>query len=456
MPSSVTRHPSSFRDPSGFMFGKDGVLYRQVNVSYKEHFEKFRSGLYQDLVRDGSLVSHEEIRENMSGDPNWLTTLKPDPLPIISYPYEWSFSMIKDAALLTLRICRKAMEHEMILKDATPFNVQFRKGKPIFIDSLSFEIYDETRPWIAYRQFCECFLSPLLVAHHTQMPVHAMMLAYPEGVPLRFASSLLPRKTRFNLHTYLHVHLHARAGERQPGKKELNFSRKKLKDILRSLEILVNKCEAPRKATAWSGYYEEAEGREDYLQRKEALITGWTSPLDFNSILDLGGNSGRFSRLLLNGSRSCVVTDADSNCIDALYRSLSPENNTAIQPLVIDLAWPTPALGLGNRERESFIERVQGTKLVMALALVHHLAIAKNIPFDGIATFFSEITGRYLLIEFVPKDDEKVRQMLANRPDIFNNYDQENFEASFEMFFGIRQKEIIGKSGRTLYLMTKK
>jgi hypothetical protein len=455
MPSTFTPLPSSFRDPSGFMFGKEGVLYRQVNICYKEHFEKFRSVLYPVLAEKKLLVRHVEISENLSGHKDWLTTLKPEPIPFISYPYEWSFSMLKDASLLTLHIAKEAMEKGMMLKDATPFNVQFMRGRPVFIDSLSFEIYDETKPWIAYRQFCECFLAPLLIAHHSKMPVHALLLAHPEGVPLAFCSAILPRKTRFHLHTYLHIHLHAR-GTRKPSAKTAEFSRKKLQDIFKSLEILVNKCQPPERATAWSAYYEEASERDGYLERKVSLVGDWTSGIEFNSVLDLGGNTGRFSKLVHQTNRSCVVTDADAICIDDLYRSIRKVSSLQIQPLVIDLAWPTPAIGLRNKERDSFIDRVQGTELVMALALVHHLAIAKNIPLQGLSAFLSDITGKYLLIEFVPKDDTKVQQMLATREDIFNNYSEENFEAAFSEWFVTRKKESVGSSGRTLYLLEKK
>lgn len=363
--------------------------------------------------------------------------------------------MLKDAALLTLRLVRKAMEKGMILKDATPFNVQFRKGTPVFIDSLSFENYDPSSPWVAYRQFCECFLSPLLIAHYSKTPPHSLMLAYPEGIPLAFTASILPRKTRFSLHTYLHIHLHAKAGKTKKESKG-KFSLKKMNDILSSLELLVNKCQPPVRDTTWSGYYEEAAARAGYLETKISLVKEWTSDLDFDTSLDLGGNTGKFTKLFAERGSLCIVSDADPYCVDSMYNDLKNEKSKSIHPLVADLAWPSPAVGLENRERDSLLSRISGTELVMALALIHHLAIGKNIPLQMLAKSFFDITGKWLLIEFVAKEDDKVQLLLQHREDIFPDYNLENFELAFKEYFTPEKKEEIGGSGRILYLMRKK
>lgn len=456
MPVSFTPSPSSFRDPSGFMFGKDGVLYRQVNISFRDHFGKFiDSGLYEHLVKQELLVPHNEIKQNLTGSSDWHTTLQPEKIPFISYPYEWSFSMLKDAALLTLDLAKKAIEYGMLLKDATPFNIQFHRGRPVFIDSLSFEIYEESSPWIAYRQFCECFLSPLLLANYLKQPVHPWMLSYPEGIPLQLTASILPSRTRFSLHTYLHIHLHARAKAGKTAKKATGFTRKKLLDILTSLEILVNKCVPPVRQTAWSSYYEEAGQRDQYLTAKKDIIKNWLEKINAGSAADLGANTGMFSELIANKNTRCISSDADPFCIDEMYRQVRKNNEQNIHPLVIDLANPSPAIGLNNRERSSFIERISGTELVMALALIHHLAIGKNIPFSLLAEFFSGITGKWLLVEFVPKSDEKVKLLLSGRKDIFGSYQEANFEEAFLAYFRVLEKENVAGSGRTLYLMIK-
>src|SRR5687768_4434848 len=185
MSAAIHHHPSSFRDPSGYIFEKEGAIYRQVNKVFQEDFDFFISGgCYDDLVSKGLLLPHEPILENLTGDDQWYQTLKPEKLSVISYPWEWSFSMLRDAALLTLRLLKEGLEWGMILKDATPYNIQWHKGRLVFIDSLSFEKYDETKPWIAYRQFCEQFLGPLLLAHYAKNPLPELMLAYPDGIPV--------------------------------------------------------------------------------------------------------------------------------------------------------------------------------------------------------------------------------------------------------------------------------
>src|SRR5688572_25763490 len=160
MTSTVTHHPSSYRDPSGYIFEKEGTLYRQVNHSFQQHFDHFiQSGCYKHITERGLLVSHEQLNHNLTGDKNWYTTLLPERISFISYPYEWSFDMLKDAALLTLQLVRETLQFGIIIKDATPYNIQWHRGRMTFIDTLSFEKYEET-PWIAYRQFCESFLGP--------------------------------------------------------------------------------------------------------------------------------------------------------------------------------------------------------------------------------------------------------------------------------------------------------
>jgi len=207
MSPNAFMHPASYRDPSGFMFEKDGVLYRQVNKVFKEHYDHFiQSGCYKFLTEESRLISHQTIDENLSGDPEGYLTLKPEKIDFISYPYEWSFDMLKDAALLTLQLVKDAVSFGLILKDATPYNIQWHKGKFIFIDTLSFEKYNETEPWIAYRQFCESFLGPLLLMHYHKTPFQQLSLSYPEGIPLTIIKKLLPSMicwkqiTRASLH----------------------------------------------------------------------------------------------------------------------------------------------------------------------------------------------------------------------------------------------------------------
>ncbi|MBL0232303.1 MAG: SAM-dependent methyltransferase [Chitinophagaceae bacterium] len=456
----MIKEPSSYRDPSGYIFFKEGVLYRQVNQRYKKEYEQLmNSGCYQELLEKKMLVPHEQLDQNLTGEPNWLTTLKPILVPFISYSWEWSFQMLKDAALLTLDIQTIAIRHGLSLKDASCFNVQFFKGQPLFIDSLSFEFYDEQKPWIAYLQFCEQFLAPLLLMHYRKLSLHELSLAYPEGIPLAIASRLLPFRSRLSIHCYLHIHLNARVSRHMPGKsgKPVRFNRKKMNDVISSLRLLVNSLQLKESSSTWSAYYEEASQRDNYLPDKKQIINDWIKKIspEINNASDLGANDGEFSRLFANRGIPCIAADLDATCINRLYLQAKKENNSYLHPLIMDLSNPSPSIGVNNLERPSFLER--GSRdAVMALALIHHLAIGRNIPFDKIAAMFARLCKKWLIIEFVPKEDEKVQFMLQQKQDIYDEYDRTAFESAFNDQFILEEKKQVRDSCRALYLYRRK
>lgn len=455
MSASFHQHPSSYRDPSGFVFEKDKTYYRQVNKVFKEHFDLFiSSGCYEKLIKQQLLISHEQVNENLIGSDEWYATLKPEQIEFISYPWEWSFDMLKDAALLTLRIAKEAISSELILKDATSYNIQWHKGKLVFIDSLSFEKYNPDEPWIAYRQFCESFLSPLLLMYYGKQSLQQLSLAWPEGIPLAVTKSLLPWKTKLSFHIYLHIHLHASVSNRKnaTNSPKSKFSKQKLLNLITSLEILIQKLKVQDQLTAWSEYYGEVSQRKNYLEQKKNIINRWLNELpEIKTASDLGANEGEFSRLLSAKGIKTIAADLDPYCINKLYNTIKTSGEKNIQPIVADLSNPSPAVGFANSERSSLISRLN-TDLSLALALVHHLAIGKNISFEMIADFLKNIS-KTLIIEFVPKTDEKVQLMLKNKKDIYTSYTSENFERIFSRYYRLEKKEAIGDSGRILYLM---
>lgn len=457
MSSIFIRHSSSYKDPSGFIFEKDGIIYRQVNNCFKEHFDHFiESGFYQNLVEKRLIIPHEQAAENLTGDKNYYATLKPEHIPFLSYPYEWSFDMMKDAALLTLRLVKEALPFGMILKDATPYNIQWHKGSLVFIDSLSFEKYQETT-WIAYRQFCECFLGPLLLMHYSKQPLHMLQLAWPDGIPLHVIKSLLPGRSRFSLHTYLHIHLHDRIAQKKTGNNdtEHKFSKPKLLNLISSLESLVKKLRLPEIASTWSDYYQEAGQRGDYVQEKKKIINSWVDQLaNVKTAIDVGTNKGEFAKLLAAKNILTIAADFDAYCINDLYNSGKENKEKNILPVIMDAVQPGPAIGVNNKERDSFINRVD-TDLVMALALIHHLVIGKNIPFEKVAELLVQL-GKYLVIEFVPKEDEKTQRLLKSKKDIYTNYSQEEFIKKFSILYSIIGQKEIAAHGRVLFLMVKK
>ncbi|HYC38885.1 MAG TPA: class I SAM-dependent methyltransferase [Chitinophagaceae bacterium] len=445
----------SYRDPSGFVFEAGGTFYRQVNKLFAEDFEQFvTGGCYEKLVHEGLLLPHERVAENLTGQAGWHTTLRLEKIPFVSYPYEWSFDMLRDTALGTLRLMRETMDFGITLKDATPYNWQWFRGRLMFVDTLSFCRYNPSEPWIAYRQFCESFLAPLLLMHHRKESLQQLFLAHPDGIPLRIAGALLPWKTRFSLHTYLHIHLNAKiAGRADRGsEKQFHFSRKKMLNLISSLEQLVGGLRLPDRKTEWSHYFEEAALREDYLARKKDLVSEWIAQLPQPELaLDIGANEGAFCMLLARRSRHTVAADQDPYCINRLYRKVRGQQDPNIQPLVLDVANPSPALGILNRERQAFLQRGR-CDLVLALGLIHHLVIGRNIPLPLLAELFAGL-GKFLVIEFIPGDDEKLRHMLQQKKGVSHPYDKTLFEAAFREKFEVLATESPGSSGRILYLM---
>lgn len=449
------RHPASFRDPAGFVFEKDGRLYRQVNQVYKTDYQQLmQSGLYKHLVAKKMLVAHEEINQNFTGDHDWYTTIAPARLGFISFPYEWCFSQWKRAAMLTLDVQEAAIEHGMVLKDATPFNVQFAGTEPVFIDTLSFEVYDPSQPWVAYRQFMECFMAPLLLARYRSQEMPGLFALYPAGIPLALTARLLPWRCRFNLNAFLHVYLPGMigAGKKQPASVQQHFTKQKLLTIVRSLQGWVRSLHIKSAASEWSRYYEETILSKAYADAKLELVKAWMKKSEQQRVLDLGTNTGLFALAAADLGRQVVAADADAGCIEALYRSCGQQAN--LLPLILDISKPTPAIGWMNAERSSFLSRIQ-PGLTLALALVHHLAIAHNISLTQLSTMFAAISDE-LIIEFVPKSDPKVQLLLNGRRDIFTLYDEGSFLAAFEHDWLVETRDTIAHSNRVLFYMKRR
>jgi hypothetical protein len=401
------------------------------------------------------LVAHEDLATPVADAALHYKTLQPELLPFISYPYEWSYAQFKEAALLTLRVMKLAVNHGMILKDATPFNVQFHKGKAIFIDTLSFEQHDVSLPWIAYRQFCESFLYPLVLGHYHKENFQQLLTARPEGLSAAFTAPLLPYRSRWRLATWMHVHLPAKMSRKpasSQGKGKGNFSKTRMLQLVEHLEGFIQKLDRRDMSGVWNNYYTETIIGQDYLQEKEKAVRSIIADLSFTTALDLGANDGYFSRILAAVPGSHVVaTDLDESCIQRLYLQCAEKNIQNILPLVMQLAYPSPAIGVNNKERSAFLERGR-SDMVLALALVHHLFYASNMLFADIADLFASLCKRYLLVEFVPADDEKTQELQQHKPSFARDYNESLFETAMEAHFRILQRKPL-QSGRILYLM---
>ena len=451
--------PASFRDPSGFLYiNPEGTLLRQINKRYQADFDLLNeSGLYDALISKKWLVAHEQVSATEAYSEDAYTVIKPERIPFISYPYEWSFSALKDAALLTLSIQKEALAHGMSLKDASAYNVQFIGCSPIFIDTLSFEAYEEGAPWVAYSQFCRHFLAPLLLMAKSDVDLGKLSRLYIDGVPLDLAANLLPWKSRLSMGTFLHVYMQAkmlRKHESTSSASQANvgkLSKSRLLVLLDNLRSLVSSCRWKPAGTEWGDYYQDNSYTEESSQKKCELVAGYLQEIEPVSAWDLGANTGVFSRLAVEAGAYCCAWDIDPACVEKGYRHGRSQSDARLQPLLLDLTNPSPALGWAHEERSSFAERGP-VDVVMALALIHHLAIANNVPLESVARFFSGL-ARNLIIEWVPKEDVQVQRLLRSREDIFDRYEQSCFETAFSKFYTIQKDTAVGNSGRVLYWM---
>lgn len=455
--------PASFRDPAGFLFSQDGLLYRQVNQSYRKNFEHLLdSGLYERLVKARALVPHETAGQVASPAPELAyLIIQPERIPFISYPYEWSFSQLKDAALLTLSIQKKALDAGMSLKDASAYNIQFRGARPVLIDTLSFEIYTEGQPWVAYRQFCQHFLAPLALMALRDVRLSQLMRVHIDGIPLDLAASLLPWQSRLNFGLGMHIHTHAGAQKRYAGEAvktsgtaQRSMNKMALLGLIDSLENTIRKLEWKPLGTEWGDYYDATNYSSEGFEQKHGLVRGFLARIQPKTAWDLGANTAEFSQLASELGAYTVAWDIDPAAVEKAYRAAKKAKSAALLPLVQDLTNPSPALGWQNRERSSLAERGP-VDVVMALALVHHLAISNNVPLSSLAAMLSGL-GRWLVIEFVPKEDSQVQRLLASREDIFPAYHRAGFEEAFGQQFTIHEAVDIPSTRRTLYLMEKR
>lgn len=456
---------SSFRDDAGFVYrNDDGRICRAITHKGRSDYDLLMSsGLYEALVSSRKLIAHRELLEEKL----WGSVEKiilPEFIPFISYPYEWSFSQFKDAALLTLDIQAEALRRGLSLKDASFFNVQFKGAFPIFIDTLSFE-KREDKPWIAYRQFCEHFLGPLLLMSYVSVDFNRHFTSFLDGIPLALTKQLLPLRAKLKLGTYFHIVLHEktqRQNERTvnvPNTREKKSATRIALTLNQQLALIDNlrgtiaSLHLPKKAKQQAEWLSYAESNHNYTEDAERFkretLSAWIDRAKPAVLWDLGGNTGNYSRLATSRGVNAICFDLDPMCVDHNYHVSQSKNDAHMLPLVMNLVNPSPAIGWAHCERDSLLDRGPAD-LLLALALVHHLRITANVPLEKIAEFMSRAT-RGLIIEFVPKGDSMVSCLLKNREDIFSDYTQDEFERCFSTFFTLRERQPIPGSLRTLY-----
>lgn len=453
------RSTASFRDPAGFVFERDGGLFRQVNLRYRPHYDHLaESGLLNELTNSGLLIPTSEVNDDAVGSGEAYKVLRAERVPFISYPYEWCFSQLKDAALLTLDVQERALAAGMTLKDASAYNVQFRGGRAVFIDTLSFEIYRAGEPWVAYRQFCQHFLAPLAMMSLADVRLGQLSRANIDGIPLDLAARTLPWRSRLRGGLLLHLHLHAmfqeRHGNAAPAAPRKKFTLASMKGLIDSLRATIRKLKWEPSDSGWAGYVRDNTYSDGARDQKHRVVGEFLARIGPGVAWDMGSNTGEYSRLAAGRGMTTIAFDLDPACVERNYREVIRRGETHLLPLIADLTNPSPPSGWRGRERLSMRERGPAD-VVLALALVHHLAIANNTPLGEIADFFHE-TGRWLVIEFVPKDDPQARRLLQGREDVFDAYSRQGFEEAFQKRFGIHRCEPLPDCGRVLYLMERK
>ena len=451
------RDAGSYRDPAGFVFRRDGVLYRQIAPSFADDWQRYLdSGLYDRLREEGVVIPHTAVDVGLAAEPPAHSVIRPELLELISYPYEWSFSQLKDAALLTLRAQSLAAAAGFTLRDASAFNVQFHRGRPVLIDSLSFERAGLDRPWAPYRQFCEHFLAPLALMAKVDVRLGSLLRSHLEGIPLDLAARLLPGRSRLSLGLGPHVHLHARAqrqhaddnAEVEP-KPEASMSPKKLATLIESLQDTVAGLSWEPEGTAWADYADNTSYGDTATEAKTHAVGVALAKIGGRSAWDLGANTGRYSRVAADAGYRVVALDIDPAAVERGYRTLKADGRSDITPLLGSITDPSPGLGWANAERPSLLDRIDAD-VIMALALVHHLAIGANVPLPMIASLFAGMAP-HAIVEFVPKEDPMVRRLLALRRDVFPDYDIEGFVSAFEPHFEVVARYAIEGSGRVLF-----
>ena len=459
MQKTENRHSSSFRDPSGYIFTEGEEVYRAIKPVYFKQYNSLKdSGFYAKAIERNLLIPHTEVKAGTD-----TIIIKPEQISFFSYPYEWSFSQYKHAALHTLKLQKYCLQNGYSLKDATAFNITYHNGRPVFVDTLSFDFYKEGEPWRAYRQFLMHFFGPLLLAKYFGNDKLKMLSQYIDGVPLEKVAAMLPFKSRFNPVVYTNIFLTAKYDKKYSnsngGEKKIEISKASQIKILDSLYDYIKGMGLNEK-TEWKDYYSITNYDAGAFEYKKELVKKWFISTDASKVMDVGGNDGTFSRVLKEQAKEMLVTDIDPNAVDQNYIQVLKNEEKNIIPLVSDLLNPSPGIGFNNEERSPLLERIRkgNYELTLALALIHHISLTGNVPFSMSASFFASLTP-YLIIEFPDREDSWVDFLLKSKREFehhFDSYNLADFEKEYSVFYDIVEKQQIPNSQRTMYLLKRK
>lgn len=466
-PSKITAgdvpalEPGSFRDRNSVVFYKDGKVFRGISAKALENWETLKAApFFEDFVTRGSIVKTEEVAESRTGESGgqWAAILAHEQVPFISYPYEWTFGMLKDAALLHLDLMLAALHEGMILKDSSAYNVQWNGAQPVFIDIPSFEVLAEGEPWVGYRQFCEMFLYPLMLRAYKGIDFRAWLRGSIDGIPAGALRSVLSTRDLARPGVMMHV-VAQNALQRRYSRNERNvrqsmaqvgFDKQLIVRNVQGLKKIVSRMTPGNTKTEWADYARTHSYDDEDFEAKYAFVEAAAGQRRWRRVWDLGCNTGTFSRIASGHADYVVAMDGDWMAIEHLYQvQKESAARNAILPLVVNLSDPSPNQGWRGLERKSLPERGR-PDLTLCLALIHHIVISANIPMKDFIAWLADL-GTAIVIEFVSREDEMVETLLRNKDDQYDDYRIEVFETLLSDRFDIRNRRTLKGGKRCVY-----
>lgn len=451
------REPGSFRDRNGSVFYRGDRVFRSLSPTALANWRRLQAtGFYARRAAAGDIVGTRDAEPDAAG----RAVIEHDRIAFVSYPYEWTFGMLKDAALLHLGLMRDALAEDMILKDATPYNVQWRGARPVFIDIPSFEPLQKGAPWVGYRQFCELFLYPLMLQAYKGADFRPWLRGRIDGIPAEEMARLMSWRDMARSGVLLHVTAQTALQRRYSGSgtnvrgalANAGFDKALIVNNVAKLTALVEKLAPAREKTAWSHY----EGTHSYdaaeAERKAAFVRAAAATRRWRLGWDLGCNTGTYSRILAEQCDAVVSMDGDPQAIETLYGRQKAEAEGRILPLVVNLADSSPNQGWLGKERKGLAERGR-PELTLCLALIHHIVISANIPLEEYIGWLADL-GTAVVIEFVGRDDEMVKALLANREDQYDDYEEATFRDLLAARFEIQREEPLKGGKRRIFFAT--
>ncbi|MGQ9650543.1 MAG: hypothetical protein ACUVXJ_10570 [Phycisphaerae bacterium] len=467
---SPIRHPGSFRDPNGFVFELDGRILRAVDEECLQTVrELLDSGLLGRLIDEGlvvptSLVQAPDLLRRLKAVyPGQAGFLEHERIHPVSYPYEWSPSMLADAGICTVDLQIRLLEHGYSLKDATAYNIQFHHGRPVFIDVPSIERPPRLDVWIALGQFGRMFTNPLLLNRYKGQSLRSCFLADLDGSDVNRVQRAFGRLELLSPRLLLDVTLPYWFGRRASRLGDIGPRRLTCRQTTPAAQIvnlrrlrskLKNLAARSGSAGHWAAYSETCSYTDRAEESKVREVRSFLQEHRPASVLDVGSNTGRYSMLALEAGAKVVSIDSDQDCIDVLYRRIR-HGGHPILPLCVDIANPSPAIGFCNRERASFLDRVRA-ECVFALAIIHHLHVSANLPVAGIRDMLADLCDQYLVLEFVPTDDVMFRKLMQFRVDLYQDFSLDTCIQAFKERFDVLRQVPLEDSSRTLLFMRKK